>query len=110
MNDNLSNHTNQRYQQRKWTWEDNKLALHCYFWSSPTQRGYRKGIKEIWEECVRFKTTSQRLADQVRTIIKKVCFSELEILEIHQQMNTESRQQDHNTIIDTPNTEKNVNT
>ena len=38
---------------------------------------------EIWQECVSFQKTSQRLADQVRTIIKKGWFSDLEILEIH---------------------------
>ena len=42
---------------------------------------------EIWQECVNFQTTSQRLADQVRTIIKKGWFSDLEILEIHQKIN-----------------------
>ena len=39
---------------------------------------------EIWQECASFQTTSQRVADQVRTIIKKGWFSDLEILEIHQ--------------------------
>ena len=57
----------------------------------------------IWKECARFQTTSQRLVDQVRMIIKKGWFSDLEISEVHQKMNRESRQQDPNTIIDTPN-------
>ena len=39
---------------------------------------------EIWPECSSFQITSQRFADQVRTIIKKGWFSDLEILEIHQ--------------------------
>ena len=39
---------------------------------------------EIWQEFASFQTTSQRLAVQVRTIIKKGWFSDLEILEIHQ--------------------------
>ena len=50
--------------------------------------------------------TSQRLADQVRVIIKKGWFSDLEIFEIHQKINQESKQQDTNTRIDTPKTEK----
>ena len=41
---------------------------------------------EIWVESARFDTTSQRLADQARIILKKVWFSELEILEICQQI------------------------
>ena len=39
---------------------------------------------ETWQECASFQTTSQRLTYQVRLIIKKGWFSDLEILEIHQ--------------------------
>ena len=77
----------------------NQLALHCYFRSNPTQRGYRKRMIEIWLECASFHTTSQRLSDQVRTmIIKKGWFSDFEILEIHQKINN---QQGSNTVLDT---------
>ena len=38
---------------------------------------------EIWQERSTFQTTSQRLADQVRTIMKKGWFSDIELLEIH---------------------------
>ena len=51
---------------------------------------------EIWQECASFQT-SQRLADQVRKIIKKGLFSNLEKLEIHQKTN----KQDNNTVPDT---------
>ena len=57
---------------------------------------------DIWQECARFKTTSQRLSDQVRTIIKKDWFSDLEIPEKRQKMNKETRQ-DTKTITNTPN-------
>ena len=82
-NDNQSNHTNLRHQHRKWTREDNKVLRHCYFGRNPTHRKYRKRMIEILEEYSRFKTTGRRLADQVRTMRKKVCFSDHEILEIH---------------------------
>ena len=104
-NDDLSNHTNQRRQHKTWTREDNKLALHCYFMSNPSKRRYRKRMIEIWEEYARFRTISQSLADQVRTIIKKAWFFDLEILEIRRKTNSESKQ-DTNTITDTPNIEK----
>ena len=39
---------------------------------------------EIWQELSNFQTTSQRLANQFRTIMKKGWFSELEIIEIQQ--------------------------
>ena len=83
-NSNLRKHTNQRPKRKAWTREDNQLALHCYFKSNTTQRGYRKRMIEIWQEQSNFQITSQRLADQVRTIMKKGWFSELEIIEIHQ--------------------------
>ena len=83
MNDDISKHNDQRPKHKTWTREDNQLALHCYFRSNPSRRGYRKRMIEIWQECASFQTTSQRLADQVKTI-KKGWFSDLEILEIHQ--------------------------
>ena len=51
----------------------------------------------IWQECAKFQTTSQRLADQVRTIIKKGCVSDLELLEIH----PKTHKQNYNTVPDT---------
>ena len=52
---------------------------------------------EIWLEYASFKT-SQRPADQVRTIIKKGWFSDLDILEIHQKINNK---QGNYTVRDT---------
>ena len=80
----ISNHNDQRPKHKTWTREDNHIALHCYFWSNPSQRGYKKRMREIWQECASFQNTSQRLADQVRTIMEKGWFSDLEILDIHQ--------------------------
>ena len=65
------------------TRENNKLKIQCYFRSNPTQRGYRIRMIEILQECASFQTTSQKLADQVRKIIKNGWFSDLEILKIH---------------------------
>ena len=48
-------------------------------------------MMEIWQELSNFQTTSQRLADQVRTIVKKGWFSELEIIDIHQKINDQER-------------------
>ena len=99
LNNDISNHNNRRPKRKTWTREDNQLALHCYFKSNPSQRGYRK--IEIWQECASFQTTSQGLADQVKTIIKKRWFSDLDILEIHQKT-----QKQDNTI---PVTSSNAN-
>ena len=103
-NGDLRKYTNQRPKRKAWTREDNQLALHCYFRSNPTQRGYRKRMMEIWQEHSNFQTTSQRLYDQVRTIIKKGWFSDLEILEIHQKIN--DQQGSNNTLPGTSNINK----
>ena len=83
INDDITNHNEQSPKRRTWTTEDNQLVLECYFRSNPSQRGYRKRMIEIWQKCSTFQTTSQRLADQVRTITKKGWFSDLELREIH---------------------------
>ena len=54
-------------------------------------------MREIWQECAKFQTTSRRLADQVRIIIKKGWFSDLEFLETHQK----THEQNYNTVPDT---------
>ena len=64
-NDDISNHNDQRPKHKTWTWEDNQLALYSYSKSNPSQRGYRKRMIGIWQECVSFQTTSQKLANQV---------------------------------------------
>ena len=97
-NDDVTNHNDQRPTRKTWTRKENQLAQQCYFRSNPSQRGYRKRMIEIWQECAKFQTTSQRLADQVRTI-KKGWFSVLELLEIHQKSN----RQNYNTVPDTSN-------
>ena len=48
---------------------------------------------DIWQECAKFQTTSQMIADQVRTIIKKGRFSDHELLEIPQK----THKQNYNT-------------
>ena len=85
----LRNHTNQRGKCKTSIREDNRLAGHCHFRSNPTQRVRRKRMIDNWQEYASFQTTSQRLADQVRTIRKTCWFSDLEILEIYQKINNE---------------------
>ena len=58
---------------------------------------------EIWQEYYNFQTTSQRLADQVRTNIKKGWFSDLEMIEIQLKIND---QQGNYTLPDTSNINK----
>ena len=60
---------------RKWNREDNKHILHCYFNSNPTQRGYKKRMREIFKDSARF-NTSQGLADRARMVLKEGWFSD----------------------------------
>ena len=55
-------------------------------------------MMESWQERSTFQTTNQRLTDQVRTIMKKGWFSDLELLEIHQK----TLKQKNNPVSDTP--------
>ena len=59
-NDDLRNH-NQRRKRKSWPREVNQLALDYNFRTTCSQRGYRKRMIEIWQECTSFQT---RLADQ----------------------------------------------
>ena len=97
INDDVTIHHEQRPKRKTWTKEENQLALQCYFRSNPSQRGYGKGMLKIWQERSTFQTTSQRLVDQIRTIIKKGWFSDLELLEIHQK----TLKQNFDTVPDT---------
>ena len=105
-NDEQIDHLNQRPQRRKWTREDNKLALHSYFRSIPAKRGNRKIMIEIWAEFDRFKVTNQRLDYKIRTITKNSWFYDLETLEIHQQIYRKIHQQTPNIVTETINTRK----
>ena len=93
INDDVRNHNDSRLKRKTWTREGNQLALHCYFRSNPSQRGYRK---RMIENVRIFRPQATRLADQVRTIIKKGLFTDLEILEIHQK----THKQNYNTVPD----------
>ena len=35
---------------RRWTKEENKLVMRCYYQSNPTRKGYRKQMIAIWRE------------------------------------------------------------
>ena len=66
----LSRHKRQTKQPLKSDKVD-KILIHYYFRNNPTQKSIKKRMIEIWKECARFKTMSQRLADETRMIIKE---------------------------------------
>ena len=63
--------TVQRSVRRKWSQEDNRRLMECYYQSTPSRNGYRKRMLQIWVEKRMFQVTEQRLVDQANQIRKK---------------------------------------
>ena len=75
-------HTTGRINQRKWEKEVNKIVIECYIRSEPTKRGFRKRMKQIWDDIGVFDVTEQRLADQARQVRLNKWLTDLEMEEI----------------------------
>ena len=65
INKDQSKKASERNRRKKWTREDNKNVIYCYFKCNPTQKVYRKRVTEIGIESIKF-NTSQRLTDQAK--------------------------------------------
>ena len=76
---------------------NNNLYFSVTLIGNTAQRRYRKWMIESWQECASFPKASQILTDQVMMIIMKSWIFYLEILEINQNANRDSRQQNTNT-------------
>ena len=73
---------NNRQRRQKWTKEDNKELWRCFIMSDSTTKGYRKRMKEIWEQRNNPPKSEQRLADQIRAIKTKKWLSSAETEEL----------------------------
>ena len=71
--------TVQRRVRRKWSQEDNRRVMECYYQSVPSRNGYRKRMLQIWVERGLFQVTEQRLVDQANQIRKKRWLSDLDL-------------------------------
>ena len=71
-----------RRTRRKWSQEENRTVMECFYLSSPKRRGYRKRMHELWKRKGTFDITEQRLIDQKANIIKKEWLSGIELEEI----------------------------
>ena len=67
---------------RKWTQDDNRMVMRCYYESVPSKNGYRKRMLQLWLRMDKFPVTEQRLVDQANQIRKKKWLSDLELEEI----------------------------
>ena len=67
---------------RKWTQQENRIVMECFYLSDPKTRGYRKRMHMLWKDRKMVNVTEQRLIDQKNQIIKKQWLSSLELEEI----------------------------
>ena len=49
---------------RKWSQEENKVVMQCYYRNEYGKNGYRKRMHAIWNEIGMLNVTEQRLVDQ----------------------------------------------
>ena len=69
-----------RLSRHKWTREENIELLRCYYASAPDERGYASRLHHQW--CGRNPTKTwgeQRLAGQVRSILRRKVFTDIEL-------------------------------
>ena len=71
---------------RKWTSQENKIAMECYLFNEPKIRGYRKHMLSLWLQKVMFWVSEQRLVDQANTICRNSWMTELEIEELERKV------------------------
>ena len=71
-----------RRTRRKWSQDENRIVMECYYSSEPGGNGYRKRMHSMWISSGMFPVTEQRLVDQKNQITKKQWLSNLELEEI----------------------------
>ena len=74
--------TDQTRKRLKWEKEVNRIVIECWVRSVPAKRGYRKRMKQLWDEKGVFEVSEQRLADQARAIRTNDWLTKVEIEEI----------------------------
>ena len=62
---------------RKWTSQENKVTMECYFLSEPKIRGYRKHLLSLWLQKGMFWVSAQILVDLGNTICRNSWMTEL---------------------------------
>ena len=83
--DGLGRHqtaADRRTTRRKWSQEENRVVMQCYYRSEYGRNGYRKRMHVIWNEMRMFNVIEERLVDQKNNIIKRKWLSDLKLDEI----------------------------
>ena len=84
---------------KRWMKDENKEIWRCYRMSDPAMKGYRKRMHNIWHERKNAPQTEQRLADQIRGIMKNNWLSVRE--EIERQLAPNEMREDQEEKIET---------
>ena len=71
---------------RRWTKDENRLVMRCFYQSNPTRRGYHKPMTAIWREIGTFEITKKRLVDQVRVVRTNEWLTEVELEKIRRKL------------------------
>ena len=93
---------------RRWTKEENKLVMRCFYQNDPTRRGYQKRMIAIWREIGTFEITEQRLANQVGVMSTNVWLTEVELEEIRRKILTHRDGEENQEINHIPVMEKSI--
>ena len=90
---------------KKWIKDENKDIWRCYRMSNPAMRRYRKRMHNIWHERNNAPQTEQRLADQIRGIMKNNWLSVIDREEIERQLTPNEMIEDQEEQIEGPNSQ-----
>ena len=72
--------------QRKWSSQENKMAMECYLLRELKVTGYRKCMLSLWLNEGMFWVSEQRLVDQENTVRRNSWMTELEIEELERNL------------------------
>ena len=87
---------------RRWTKEEKKIVMRCFYQSEPTRRGYRKRMITVWREIGTFEITEQRLVDQARVTRINQWLTEVELEGIQRKILTQRNGEQNQEINDIP--------
>ena len=84
---NIGHHVNPVIsKRRKWTSQENKIAMECYLLTKPKIKGYIKRMLSLWLQKVMFWVSEQRLVDQANTIRRNSWMTKLETEELERKV------------------------
>ena len=93
---------------RRWSKDENKLVMRCFYQSDLTRRGCRKRMITTWREIGTFEITEQRLVDQARVIRTNEWLTEVELEEIRRKIMTSRNGEENQGINDIPGIEERI--